>query len=56
MGKIAFIFPGQGAQYPGMGASFYENSPEAKEVFEIATVSDRRRQRFVFQVLPKTCR
>ena len=36
MGKIAFIFPGQGAQYPGMGASFYENSPEAKEVFEIA--------------------
>lgn len=32
--KIAFIFPGQGAQYPGMGKDFYDAYPEAKEVFQ----------------------
>lgn len=36
MNKIAFIFPGQGAQYVGMGKEFYENFPEAKEVFDAA--------------------
>ncbi|MBR2696858.1 MAG: ACP S-malonyltransferase [Parasporobacterium sp.] len=36
MGKIAFVFPGQGAQVPGMGLSFYENSSAAKEIFEKA--------------------
>lgn len=36
MKKIAFLFPGQGAQYPGMGKDFFENSPVAKEVFEEA--------------------
>jgi [acyl-carrier-protein] S-malonyltransferase len=29
----AIIFPGQGAQYVGMGKSFYDNFSEAKEVF-----------------------
>lgn len=37
MGKLAFIFPGQGAQYIGMGQDFYENSPICKEIFEIAS-------------------
>lgn len=36
MGKIAFVFPGQGAQAPGMGQSAYENSPAAKEIFDKA--------------------
>ena len=32
MSKIAFIFPGQGAQKAGMGKDFYENSKTAAEV------------------------
>ncbi len=36
MKKSAFIFPGQGAQYPGMGKDFFENSAVAKAVFEEA--------------------
>ncbi len=34
MGKIAFIFSGQGAQYPGMGKDLYENFEVSKEVFK----------------------
>ncbi|WP_018338254.1 MULTISPECIES: ACP S-malonyltransferase [Butyricimonas] len=34
--KKAFVFPGQGAQFVGMGKDLYENSPEAKELFEKA--------------------
>lgn len=37
MGKrIGMIFPGQGSQTIGMGKSFYENSPLAREMFEKA--------------------
>lgn len=36
MSKLAFIFPGQGAQYPGMAKDFYENYPIAKETFQEA--------------------
>ncbi len=32
----AFVFPGQGAQYSGMGKDLYENSPLALEMFEKA--------------------
>ena len=37
MSKIAFVFPGQGAQYVGMGKDFYEAYPECREVFGIAS-------------------
>lgn len=33
MGKTAFIFPGQGAQYIGMGRDFYEQLPASREMF-----------------------
>lgn len=37
VGKIGFVFPGQGAQYVGMGKDFYEQIPEAAEMFRLAT-------------------
>ena len=37
MSKIAFIYPGQGAQKAGMGKDFYEKFETAKEVFDQAS-------------------
>lgn len=36
MSKKAFIFPGQGSQYPGMGKELADNFPVARQVFEEA--------------------
>lgn len=36
MTKVAIIFPGQGSQSVGMGKDLFENSEEAKKIFEIA--------------------
>ena len=49
MAKIAFIFPGQGAQYPGMGKDFYETSEAARGVFaRAAEVTGLDMERLVF--------
>ncbi len=34
--KKAYIFPGQGSQFPGMGKDLYQSSPIAKELFDKA--------------------
>jgi [acyl-carrier-protein] S-malonyltransferase len=36
MGKVAFVFPGQASQYPGMGKELAEKYPAAKSAFEEA--------------------
>lgn len=37
MSRTVYMFPGQGAQYIGMGKDFYENLPICKKIFEIAS-------------------
>lgn len=37
MGKTAFMFPGQGAQYVGMGKDFYEQIPVSREMYALAS-------------------
>lgn len=37
MNQLAFLFPGQGAQYIGMGKKFYEKFSESKKIFDIAS-------------------
>ena len=37
MKKTAFIFPGQGSQFVGMGKDIYEQYPEARQIFNQAS-------------------
>jgi [acyl-carrier-protein] S-malonyltransferase len=36
MAKMAFLFPGQGSQYVGMGKDLYDHDPAARELFDLA--------------------
>ena len=59
--KIAFIFPGQGAQAVGMGKDLFENYDVAKKVFETAdkvlgkSVTSMSRRRFKTNSKYSTC-
>ena len=35
MGKIAFVFSGQGDQFPGMGKDLYEKYPAARKIYDL---------------------
>ena len=37
--NIAFVFPGQGAQYSGMGNDFYNQYEKAKQIYSLLNKS-----------------
>lgn len=50
MNKIAYIFPGQGAQYLGMGQEFYERFQESRRIFEKASsILDMDMEELIFK-------
>lgn len=48
--RMAFIFPGQGAQYTGMGKDFFENFPAARDTFfEADEILHRKLSKIIFE-------
>lgn len=53
MEGIAVVFPGQGAQRPGMARDFFQNFPECREVFSAASAAvDRDMEELCFSDCP----
>lgn len=48
--KTCFLFPGQGAQYPGMGKDLWENSDEVKSLFEkVSNIAGKDMKSLLFE-------
>ena len=56
MSRTAFVFPGQGSQYIGMGKDFYEEFAVCREVFDTASeASDLDIAKLCFEDLYADC-
>lgn len=53
MGKIAFVFAGQGAQYPGMGKEIKESSDAAAKIFQAADAARPGTSKQCFEGTPE---
>ena len=50
--KIAFLFPGQGAQYVGMGKDLYDKYEEIRNIYNEIQVKDHNIVGYILRMLP----